>query len=87
MSWANKAFRNVLTSKSSRHIWIAAFNNIPEVKRPPPCPEDLTEIAYANLLYNPRCVVRARAFVSPHIVNQGSMIVAHPVAKRTGRLT
>jgi len=86
MSWANKAFHNVLTSKSSRHIWIAAFDNIPEVKRPPPRPEDLTEIAYANLLYNPRCMVRTRVFVSSHIVNQGNRIVARPVANRTGWL-
>jgi len=86
MSWANKAFRNVLTSKSSRRIWIAAFNNIPEFKRPPPCPEDLTEIAYANLLYNPCCMVRARVFASSHIVNQGSRIVGHSVARRTGWL-
>ena len=58
MSWANKTFRNVLTSNSSRQIWIAAFDNIPEARRPPPRPEDLTEIGYANLLYNPCCRVR-----------------------------
>ena len=59
MSWANKAFRSVLTHKSSRQVWIAAFNNIPEaLERPPPCPEDLAEIAYANLLYNMLCMVR-----------------------------
>jgi len=56
MSWASKAFRNVLTSKSSRQVWIATFDNIPEVRRPPPCPEELTELAYANLLYNPCCM-------------------------------
>jgi len=32
---------------------MAAFHNIPKDQRPPPRPEDLTEIAYANLLYNP----------------------------------
>ena len=57
MSWANKAFRSVLTNKTSRQVWVAAFDNIPETQKPPPCPEDLAEIAYASLLYNPRCMV------------------------------
>ena len=58
MSWASKAFRNVLVSKSSRQVWKAAFDNILEARRPPPCPEGLSEIAYASLLYNPCCMVR-----------------------------
>ena len=57
MSWANKAFHNVLTSKTSRQLWLAAFDNFPEAQRPPPRPEPLTEIAYANLLYNHCCMV------------------------------
>jgi len=59
VSWANKAFRNVLAKESSRHVWMASFDNIPKSQRPPPCPEALTEIAYANFLYNPRCMVCA----------------------------
>jgi len=31
MSWASNVFRNALTSKSSRWIWIVTFDNIPEV--------------------------------------------------------
>ena len=58
VSWTNKAFRNILAKETSRHVWIASFNNIPKSQRPPLCPEDLTEIAYANLLYNPLCKVR-----------------------------
>ena len=58
VSWTNKAFRNVLARESSRHAWIASFDNLPVSQRPPRCPEDLTEIAYANILYNPRCMVR-----------------------------
>lgn len=66
MSWTNKAFRDGLTNKSSRQVWIAAFGNIPEAKRPPPCPEDLAGIGYASLLYNPRCMVCiCLRFISP----------------------
>jgi len=65
-SWTNKTFHNTLTSKSSRRIWVAVFNNIPEARRPPPCPEDLTEIGYANLLYNPCCMVCVRENLSSH---------------------
>lgn len=57
VSWANKAFRNILAKETSRHVWIASFDNLPKSQRPPRCPEDLTEIAYANLLYNPLCMV------------------------------
>jgi len=64
MSWTNKAFRNILTGKSSRRIWVAAFDNIPEARRPPPCPEDLTEIGYTKLLYNPFCMVCVRVNLS-----------------------
>jgi len=53
VSWINKAFRNVLARKSSRRVWMATFDNLPKAQRPPPCPEDLTEIAYADLLYDP----------------------------------
>jgi len=66
MSWANKTFHNTLTSKSSRRIWVAAFDNIPQARRPPPCPENLTEIGYANLLYNPRCMVCVGVYSTSH---------------------
>ena len=59
MSWASKAFHIVLTNKYSRRVWVAAFRSIPENQLPPPCPEDLSEVGYANLLYSLCCAVRA----------------------------
>jgi len=77
VSWTNKAFLSVLTTRSSRLVWIAAFNNIPKPRRPPPCPEDLTEIVYANLLYNPRCMVRVRgcAFCFTWLIRESRVVV------------
>ena len=65
MSRASKALRNFLTSKSSRQVWIDTFDNIPMAQRPPPCPGELTEISYANLLYDPSCAVRVFVCVFP----------------------
>ena len=66
MSRTNKVFRDALTDKSSRQVWIAAFDNIPAAKRPPPCPEGLAEIGYASLLYNSCCMVcMCLRFTSP----------------------
>jgi len=48
---------------------MAAFNNVPEARRPPPCPEELTEIAYAGFLYDPRCNVRGFLPISPHMTD------------------
>jgi len=42
---------------------MATFDNLPKAQRPPPCPEDLTEIAYANLLYDPFCMVCACVYI------------------------
>lgn len=55
LSWCNKFLRAVLTSKSSRFVWAAALSAIEKL---PPCPQDLTEIAYSNLLFHPYCFVR-----------------------------
>ena len=69
ISWASKGFRNVLANKSSRQVWATSFGNIHEALRPPPCPEDLTEIGYANLLYNLCCMVRVRIFIWLHVAD------------------
>ena len=86
MSWADKAFHSVLTNKTSRQVWVAAFGNIPETQRLPPCPEDLTEIAYANLLFNPRCMV-CLVFVSDltELIRKSRTAVRHMV-QRIGQL-
>jgi len=69
MSRTSKALRKVLKSKLSRPIWIATFSNIPEDRRPPPCPDVLTEIEYVNLLYDRQCNVRDFLRVQPHMTD------------------
>ncbi|KAG8792335.1 hypothetical protein FRC12_006405 [Ceratobasidium sp. 428] len=48
----NKFFRNIFMSRSSRHIWQAAFLSLPGL---PPCPSDLSEPQYASLLFSKTC--------------------------------
>lgn len=58
ISWTAKVLNGFLTRKSSRHVWQASFDGTPERERPPPCPSELTEMAYANLVYGRYCTVR-----------------------------
>ncbi|KAI0089576.1 hypothetical protein BDY19DRAFT_111108 [Irpex rosettiformis] len=53
----SKAFRVLLMSRSTEFVWRAARLNDPNL---PPCPDDITEVAYANLLYDPTCHVTLR---------------------------
>lgn len=46
-----KGFGDVLVEFSSRYAQIASFNNIAVSQQPSQCPEDLAEIAYADLTY------------------------------------
>ena len=55
LSWCNQFLRSVLTSKSSRFVWAAVLSAVEGL---PPCPQDLTEIAYSNILFHPYCYVR-----------------------------
>jgi len=57
ISWTAKVFNEFLTSKSSRHVWDASFSTIPKSEQPPACPSEMTEMAYANLLYGQCCMV------------------------------
>jgi len=57
ISWTAKILNRFLTSKSSRHVWLASFKTIPKNEEPPPCPSGMSEMAYVNLLYGPRCMV------------------------------
>ncbi|KAJ3557330.1 hypothetical protein NM688_g1532 [Phlebia brevispora] len=52
MSRANKTFRRFLMTRSSEFIWRRARENVPGL---PPCPEDLSEPAYANLVFDTHC--------------------------------
>ncbi|CDO73568.1 hypothetical protein BN946_scf185014.g38 [Trametes cinnabarina] len=47
-----KALRNVLMRRSAITVWRNALGNVEDL---PPCPPDLTEPAYANLLFEPHC--------------------------------
>jgi len=54
VSWTTKAFRSVLSDRSSKPIWKASLASVDGL---PPCPSDLPEPAYATLLFNPYCSV------------------------------
>ncbi|KAI9057952.1 hypothetical protein FKP32DRAFT_1597907 [Trametes sanguinea] len=47
-----KALRNILMRRSAITIWRNALANVEDLPR---CPPDLTEPAYANLLFEPHC--------------------------------
>jgi len=57
VSWTSKILYRFLTSRSSRHVWQASFKIIPENEMPPPCPPEITEFTYTNLLYFQLCMV------------------------------
>jgi len=57
VSWTSKVLNRFLTSRSSRHVWQASFKTIPENEMPPPCPPEITEFTYVNLLYFKFCMV------------------------------
>lgn len=52
LSRSSKAFRKLLMHRSSSTIWQAARLNIPDL---PACPPELSEPAYANLLFSSHC--------------------------------
>ncbi|KZT19471.1 hypothetical protein NEOLEDRAFT_1142039 [Neolentinus lepideus HHB14362 ss-1] len=47
-----KAFRRILMHRSSKTIWKNALSNIDGL---PPCPDDMSEPAYANLAFDLHC--------------------------------
>jgi len=55
LSRISKQFRATFASnKHSRHIWLAARRNI----LMPECPDDLTELQFASLMFEQNCQVR-----------------------------
>ncbi|KAJ7087753.1 hypothetical protein C8R44DRAFT_26521 [Mycena epipterygia] len=52
-SRSSKALRDILLRKSVAFIWKQAYLNLNH--SPPPCPDDLNEAQYANLLWGTRC--------------------------------
>ncbi|KAJ7444819.1 hypothetical protein FB451DRAFT_70951 [Mycena latifolia] len=54
ISRSSKALRNIILRKSVAFIWKQAFLNFTDGP-PPPCPDDLNEVQYANLLWGKHC--------------------------------
>ncbi|KAJ6502227.1 hypothetical protein C8R45DRAFT_612876 [Mycena sanguinolenta] len=54
LSCASKALRDILLRKSTAFVWKQTFLNVPH-PAPPPCPDDLNEPQYANLLWRKYC--------------------------------
>ena len=54
MSWTNKEFRRILTSRVTRNIWRAALESIEGL---PQCPTHMNEIEYSTVLFCPTCYV------------------------------
>lgn len=58
-----KDFRSLLLNRSSSSIWKAAFSNFPGL---PDCPPGMSEPAWANLVFSPRCSVSGVFASSKH---------------------
>lgn len=56
LSMSSKALRDILLRKSAAFLWKQAFLNM-KITPPPPCPDDLNEPQYANLLWGKYCFV------------------------------
>ncbi|KAJ7709577.1 hypothetical protein B0H17DRAFT_229933 [Mycena rosella] len=54
ISRSSKALRDITLRKSAAFLWKQAFLNITP-NPPPPCPDDLNEAQYANLLWGKHC--------------------------------
>ncbi|RDX45734.1 hypothetical protein OH76DRAFT_1357290, partial [Lentinus brumalis] len=52
LSLASRSLRTILTLRQSRVTWLRASNAIPEL---PPCPDDMSEIRYAMLVFGVHC--------------------------------
>ncbi|RXW22245.1 hypothetical protein EST38_g3619 [Candolleomyces aberdarensis] len=52
LSRTTKALRSIMMVRSSRSIWTQALSSIPDL---PPCPDDLIEAQYANLMFTDYC--------------------------------
>ena len=54
LSRASKDLRTFFLSRNSMSIWKVALANLPDL---PPCPDDLSEPAYVNLMFSLQCHV------------------------------
>ncbi|KAG6916758.1 hypothetical protein DXG01_005503 [Tephrocybe rancida] len=56
----SKEFRRLLMHRSSKSVWQTALKSIPDL---PPCPPDLDEPAWVNLVFDPHCHFCVKATV------------------------
>jgi CelD/BcsL family acetyltransferase involved in cellulose biosynthesis len=55
-----KILRRLLVARSARATWLQAISRVPDI---PSCPEeDMTELAWIRLLFDPTCHVRSLRF-------------------------
>ena len=52
---ASKMLRSTLLSSKNRRMWRSALDAVPQL---PACPDDMSEPAYAALLFDDCCLVR-----------------------------
>lgn len=52
---SSKDLRSLFLSRTTLFLWKAARSNVPDM---PPCPEDMSEPAYASLMFDTHCSVR-----------------------------
>ncbi|KAJ7221032.1 hypothetical protein B0H12DRAFT_1241294 [Mycena haematopus] len=64
LSCASKALRDILLRRSAAFVWKQTFLNVP-YPTPPPCPADLNEAQYANLLWRKHCFFSGLAAFEP----------------------
>lgn len=70
----SKDFRELLMSRRSMSFWKAARQNVEDL---PPCPEDMSEPAYANLLFRTNCYVSLLLFLMRHADTVSSFVLQH----------
>jgi hypothetical protein len=60
VSRTTKILRRLLVTRSARATWLQAISRVPDI---PSCPvEDMTELAWIRLLFDPTCHVRSLRF-------------------------
>lgn len=55
LSLTNKCLRSILLHETSRHIWTLSLSCVQDL---PPCPIDMMQLQYANLVFGQNCQVR-----------------------------
>lgn len=63
-----KAFRRLLMNQASISVWKAAFQGVPGL---PPCPLDMAEPEWANLVFSPHCHVGGICISSETVISNG----------------